>query len=176
MSHIKLEYLICGKIVGLHTQFQLVKPLYHFLNVSFHMLLIQLYFFNIFNHFFNISYHFFSISFHLLNIINHFFNIFRQYLEHFIEKLPIDTERKAYKVLSVCEKRNMSEQGKGYGMCYFLYLSHWFSVWKHYYEMVWWMYLFPFGNVCCNKYLRTKTMTCSMSPRMVSELYFHCGI
>lgn len=36
----------------------------------------------------------------------------RQYLEHFIEKIPINTEKKAYKVLSICEKRNMSDQVK----------------------------------------------------------------
>ncbi|KAL4240413.1 Nucleoporin nup85 [Mactra antiquata] len=36
----------------------------------------------------------------------------RQYLELFVEKIPIESERKAHKVLSVCEKRNMSEQVK----------------------------------------------------------------
>ncbi|XP_052263142.1 nuclear pore complex protein Nup85-like isoform X2 [Dreissena polymorpha] len=39
-------------------------------------------------------------------------DIGRQYLEHFMENMPIETERKAYKLLNVCEKRNMSEQVK----------------------------------------------------------------
>ncbi|KAI0213573.1 Nuclear pore complex protein Nup85 [Lamellibrachia satsuma] len=34
----------------------------------------------------------------------------RQYLELFIERLPIETEKKAQKVLHVCEHRNMQEQ------------------------------------------------------------------
>ncbi|XP_060601817.1 nuclear pore complex protein Nup85-like [Ruditapes philippinarum] len=36
----------------------------------------------------------------------------RQYLEHFIEKIPIETEKKANKMLYICEKRNMPEQVK----------------------------------------------------------------
>lgn len=36
---------------------------------------------------------------------------FRQYLEHFMDHMPIESERKANKLLYVCEKRNMGEQG-----------------------------------------------------------------
>ncbi|XP_060620689.1 nuclear pore complex protein Nup85 [Anolis sagrei] len=34
----------------------------------------------------------------------------RAYLEHHIERIPLDTERKALKVLRICEQRMMSEQ------------------------------------------------------------------
>ena len=33
-------------------------------------------------------------------------------MELFIERLPIESEKKAQKVLHVCEQRNMQEQGK----------------------------------------------------------------
>ena len=39
-------------------------------------------------------------------------NVFRKYLEHYIEHMPIETQRKAEKILTICEKRNMSEHGK----------------------------------------------------------------
>lgn len=35
----------------------------------------------------------------------------RNYLELQIERVPLDTERKALKVLRICEQRQMSEQG-----------------------------------------------------------------
>jgi len=35
----------------------------------------------------------------------------RVYLELQIERVPLDTERKALKVLRICEQRQMSEQG-----------------------------------------------------------------
>ena len=35
----------------------------------------------------------------------------RVYLELQIERVPLDTERKALKVLRICEKRQMTEQG-----------------------------------------------------------------
>lgn len=35
----------------------------------------------------------------------------RVYLELQIERIPLDTEHKALKVLRICEKRQMSEQG-----------------------------------------------------------------
>ena len=35
----------------------------------------------------------------------------RVYLELQIERVPVDTERKALKVLRICEQRQMSEQG-----------------------------------------------------------------
>ncbi len=37
----------------------------------------------------------------------------RVYLELQIERVPLDTERKAMKVLRICEDRQMSEQGEG---------------------------------------------------------------
>lgn len=36
----------------------------------------------------------------------------RVYLELQIERVPLDTERKAIKVLRICEDRQMSEQGE----------------------------------------------------------------
>ncbi|WAQ96054.1 NUP85-like protein [Mya arenaria] len=36
----------------------------------------------------------------------------RHYLEQFIDNMPIETERKAHKLLNICEKRNMPEQIK----------------------------------------------------------------
>lgn len=36
----------------------------------------------------------------------------RVYLELLIERVPLDTERKALKVLRICEKRQMNEQGE----------------------------------------------------------------
>lgn len=36
----------------------------------------------------------------------------RVYLELQIERVPLDTERKALKVLRICEERQMSEQGR----------------------------------------------------------------
>lgn len=36
----------------------------------------------------------------------------RVYLELQIERIPLDTERKALKVLRICEDRQMSEQGE----------------------------------------------------------------
>ena len=39
----------------------------------------------------------------------------RKYLEHYIDHMPIETQRKAEKILTICEKRNMAEQGKFQG-------------------------------------------------------------
>ena len=36
----------------------------------------------------------------------------RQYLEHFMENMPIETERKAQKLLNICQERNMTEQAR----------------------------------------------------------------
>lgn len=41
----------------------------------------------------------------------------RVYLELLIERVPLDTERKALKVLRICEKRQMNEQGKPHLRC-----------------------------------------------------------
>ena len=38
----------------------------------------------------------------------------RHYLELFIERIPLKTERKALKVLKACEDRDMKEQGNFY--------------------------------------------------------------
>lgn len=40
------------------------------------------------------------------------FITYRAYLEHFIERLPLETERKAQKVLYLCESRGMTDQGE----------------------------------------------------------------
>ena len=44
---------------------------------------------------------------------------YRKYLEHYIEHMPIETQRKAEKILTICEKRNMSEHGKSHKNFYF---------------------------------------------------------
>ena len=36
----------------------------------------------------------------------------RYYLEQFVEHLPIETEKKANKVLHLCEKRDMRDQSE----------------------------------------------------------------
>lgn len=36
---------------------------------------------------------------------------YRAYLEQFVDHLPLETEKKAYKVLQLCEHRSMTEQG-----------------------------------------------------------------
>ena len=41
----------------------------------------------------------------------------RVYLEQQIEHVPLDTERKALKVLRICEQRQMSEQGWSQAVC-----------------------------------------------------------
>lgn len=41
----------------------------------------------------------------------------RVYLELQIERVPLDTERKALKVLRICEQRQMSEQGSTLSLC-----------------------------------------------------------
>lgn len=38
----------------------------------------------------------------------------RVYLELHIERVPLDTERKALKVLRICEQRQMPEQGTAF--------------------------------------------------------------
>lgn len=40
----------------------------------------------------------------------------RVYLELQIERVPLDTERKALKVLRICEQRQMSEQGHTFSL------------------------------------------------------------
>lgn len=40
----------------------------------------------------------------------------RVYLELQIERVPLDTERKALKVLRICEQRQMSEQGSTFSL------------------------------------------------------------
>ena len=41
----------------------------------------------------------------------HDFIFCRAYLEHFVEHLPLETEKKAHKVLRLCEHRGMTDQG-----------------------------------------------------------------
>ncbi|XP_041364866.1 nuclear pore complex protein Nup85-like [Gigantopelta aegis] len=36
----------------------------------------------------------------------------RKYLEHFIEHMPVETEKKAHKLVHICEERNMQEQAQ----------------------------------------------------------------
>lgn len=49
----------------------------------------------------------------------------RVYLELQIERVPLDTERKALKVLRICEQRQMSEQGNTFSLLNLsLILSH----------------------------------------------------
>lgn len=43
------------------------------------------------------------------------FWISRKYIEHYIEHIPLETEKKALKVLGVCDRRNMAEQGEASG-------------------------------------------------------------
>ena len=38
--------------------------------------------------------------------------LFRSYLEHFVDNLPLETEKKAHKVLQLCEHRSMTDQGR----------------------------------------------------------------
>jgi len=40
------------------------------------------------------------------------FDSFRQHLERYIEKLPLDSEKKALKVIRLCEKYGFPEQSK----------------------------------------------------------------
>ena len=49
----------------------------------------------------------------------------RKYLEHFVEHMPVETEKKAHKLLYICEERNMQEQGIGtiFPLCSTLILS-----------------------------------------------------
>lgn len=42
----------------------------------------------------------------------------RVYLELQIERVPLNTERKALKVLRICEQRQMSEQGSTFFLLY----------------------------------------------------------
>lgn len=44
----------------------------------------------------------------------------RVYLELQIERVPLETERKALKVLRICEQRQMSEQGNTFFIIYFV--------------------------------------------------------
>ena len=37
---------------------------------------------------------------------------FRRYQEHFLENISLETEKKALKVLHICQERNMSDQGE----------------------------------------------------------------
>lgn len=46
----------------------------------------------------------------------------RVYLELQMERIPLDTERKALKVLRICEQRQMSEQGSTFFFFFWTFL------------------------------------------------------
>ncbi|CAH1795134.1 unnamed protein product [Owenia fusiformis] len=46
-----------------------------------------------------------------INYLDHCPEYGRQYLGHYMDSLPLDTERKAQKALRICEQRNLQEQG-----------------------------------------------------------------
>ena len=41
------------------------------------------------------------------------FNLFcyREYIQNYIERIPLETEQKAHKVIRICEQREMHDQG-----------------------------------------------------------------
>lgn len=55
----------------------------------------------------------------------------RVYLELQIERVPLDTERKALKVLRICEQRQMSEQGPPFFFLFFLSFFIYSLVFRH---------------------------------------------
>ncbi|KAL5019403.1 hypothetical protein ScPMuIL_005125 [Solemya velum] len=47
-----------------------------------------------------------------IDYLDHCTEFGRKYIEHYIEHIPLETEKKALKVLGVCDRRNMAEQAK----------------------------------------------------------------